>query len=392
METPLSTKRITRSQAKASANIKSNNSRKVEESEKDVAKSSRQRSGIQQQQQQQQQDRSALLDITNDSPIVGLAVKGGLMETPSSSLAKHRRIKQTPGSGEALLRGQVKTLLQKVEEEAELSKLPIEDGPVPHLKGFILNSPMGLLAPTPANTPNLGMEQCLKGTDTGSSSSLPSPPVVIDEQINIFQVVNGILDGEKQDVLDSQKSLTRSLLMDFSEKLEKSDSSDCSSVLTYQGGLDGESEGREKSPADDENASVWSIQVNASTCDDEEEEGLEQEEYEYFYEGDEEEEEEEDEGDDESELVDELCKGMNKMSVCDEKKFAGKHTRFVYDTDDEIIGREEAGEEESGASSAIGSSPGVLRLKGLPTPKGKHFRFPDGEEEEEEEKMAEEDK
>jgi len=64
---------------------------------------------------QQNQDRCALMDVTNDSPIVGLA--GGNLETPS---AKQRgsRVKNTPGSGEALLRGQVKTLMQMVEEEA----------------------------------------------------------------------------------------------------------------------------------------------------------------------------------------------------------------------------------------------------------------------------------
>ncbi|MFQ6636361.1 hypothetical protein Gotur_013443, partial [Gossypium turneri] len=75
------------------------------------------------------QERSALIDITNDSPIVGLA-----METPSSAIGKQRSSRaksmmMTPGSGEALLRGQVKTLLQKVEEEAEVSKVTMESRP-----------------------------------------------------------------------------------------------------------------------------------------------------------------------------------------------------------------------------------------------------------------------
>lgn len=60
---------------------------------------------------------------------------------------------KTPGSGEALLRGQVKTLLQKVEEDAELSKRSSEHKRFSHLKGCFVNSPTGLLAPTPANTP-----------------------------------------------------------------------------------------------------------------------------------------------------------------------------------------------------------------------------------------------
>ncbi|KAF2290851.1 hypothetical protein GH714_015812 [Hevea brasiliensis] len=118
---------------------------KIEDSEKGVSN---------QQEEVEQQDRSALIDITNDSPIVGLAM--GSLGTPSSAIAKQRsnRVKNnnTPGSGEALLRGQVKSLLQKVEEEAELSKISLENRPFLHIQGFV-SSPMGLLAPTPANTP-----------------------------------------------------------------------------------------------------------------------------------------------------------------------------------------------------------------------------------------------
>lgn len=93
-----------------------------------------------------QEDRSALIDITNDSPIVGLA-----MQTPPSGFMVKRnysRIKSTPGSGEALLRGQVKTLLHKVEEGTELNH-SIKTRPFIHL----FTSPIRLLAPTPANTP-----------------------------------------------------------------------------------------------------------------------------------------------------------------------------------------------------------------------------------------------
>lgn len=106
------------------------------------------------------------------------------METPSSSIMKHRssRAKNTPGSGEALLRGQVKTLLQKVEEEAELSKLSLESRPFLHLKG-IVNSPAGLLAPTPANTPQVP-NLCGDGSLSANrdvASEAPSP--VVEEQL-----------------------------------------------------------------------------------------------------------------------------------------------------------------------------------------------------------------
>lgn len=80
---------------------------------------------------------------------------GLAMQTPSSGVAVvgKSRIKSTPGSGEALLRGQVKNLLQKVEEEEAhlITKISVESRPFIHL----VTSPMGLLAPTPANTPKV---------------------------------------------------------------------------------------------------------------------------------------------------------------------------------------------------------------------------------------------
>lgn len=121
------------------------------------------------------QERSALIDITNDSPIIGLA-----MVTPSSAVSKKRVIigQTTPGSGEALLRGQVKNLLQKVEEEADLSKVSLDHRPFLHLQGFV-NSPLRLLAPTPANTPHLNP------SENGLPSVTPSP---VEEKIIISQV------------------------------------------------------------------------------------------------------------------------------------------------------------------------------------------------------------
>ncbi|KAJ6697101.1 hypothetical protein OIU85_003459 [Salix viminalis] len=339
METPSSIKRVTRSQTLA---LNTNNniplSRKIEySSDKGVTKSRRMNA------KQQLQDRSALIDITNDSPIVGLAM--GSLETPSSSLAKQKnsRVKNnilnTPGSGEALLRGQVKTLLQKVEEEAELSKLSLENRPFLHLQGFV-NSPMGLLAPTPANTPQV---PDLSGDDI--VLALP----VIEEKLKICQEVSEIFDVKKQDSLESQKSLTRSLLLDFSEKSESIDSSDCSYALTYQGD---------------------NCEVNASTNDEEEqEEVIEEEEEEYFCYRVNYEDAEDEEAADVGGLLDELCEGISKISVKEKvmAKFEGKHTRFAYNSDDEIV--------EEVADCEDEDSDDDFRLKGLPTPKGKHIRF-----------------
>ncbi|GMH06544.1 hypothetical protein Nepgr_008384 [Nepenthes gracilis] len=357
METP-STSIVIRSQTPASLSNSANDTnaapipRKGEDFEKDLSKS-RKKSTV--------QDRSAFVDITNDSPIIGLA--NGRLETPLSSAAKQRnyQCKRTPGSGEALLRGTVKTLLQKVEEEAEFSKLSSEKNrPFLNLKR-LLNSPMGLLAPTPANTPQLlSNNETLK--DELMGSVLESP---IEDQC-ISQVVREIFDGKSGvEEADSVKSMiTRSLLMDFSDKSEMTESvSDCSSVVTYQESREGEESeySKGKSPVEEDDASIWSIQVNASTQDEDEDELIAEEPT-----------EEEDYYDEEGE---ELCKGMSKMSVN-----VGKHIRFVYNSDDEIV---EEKEDDCGAVCAgQWSEASVLRLKGLPTPKGKHLRFPVEEKEE----------
>lgn len=68
--------------------------------------------------------RQPLFDITNDSPITSLTTK----ETPTnrnvSSVKTGSTDKRTPFSGESLLRCQVQTLLQKVEEEKDGSSVP----------------------------------------------------------------------------------------------------------------------------------------------------------------------------------------------------------------------------------------------------------------------------
>ena len=103
---------------------------------------------------------AALHDISNDSPIVGLAAGGlhGTDRTPASAAAKTRRRapRRTPGSGEALLRGQVKALLHKVEEEQGcVPTALVRPARIQELLG-VSRSPAQLLAPTPANTPQIG--------------------------------------------------------------------------------------------------------------------------------------------------------------------------------------------------------------------------------------------
>ncbi|XP_074580962.1 uncharacterized protein LOC141837466 [Curcuma longa] len=86
------------------------------------------------------------------------------------------------------------------------------------------------------------------------------------------------------------------------------------------------------------------------------------------------------EGEEENEGLDDLCEGLKKMWMEEEKpklpEFTGKHTRFVYNSDDEIEAEEAVGE-----SKLVSLS--VLVLKGLPVPEGKHLRFQEEDESEE---------
>lgn len=161
-------------------------SEKVEGTEKGVVKS-KQRTG---------QDRSALFDITNDSPIVGLAM--GSLETPSSYVSKRKNCGSisknvgTPGSGEALLRGQVKTLLQKVEEEAEISKISVDGGIRPFHRGVII----GLPAPTPNNTPqvsNLSGNGSAENKGLASVTSSPVPEEFAFSQVCFRYLISSFL-------------------------------------------------------------------------------------------------------------------------------------------------------------------------------------------------------
>jgi len=163
---------------------------------------------------------------------------------------------------------------------------------------------------------------------------------------------------------------------------------------------------------DNDEASLWSIQVNVSSpngreqadaesllrdqeVEEEGEEEYEEEEEEEEYEDEEEEEEEAEEHDCGGEEYSKLCEGLNGLRVeekgVNENKpqglmppFMGKHTRFVYNSDDELEACEEI---DAVKSQSV--SPSVTRLTGFPTPVGKHLRFPEGEapgEEEKEEK------
>ncbi|THU44799.1 hypothetical protein C4D60_Mb02t11170 [Musa balbisiana] len=70
-------------------------------------------------------------------------------------------------------------------------------------------------------------------------------------------------------------------------------------------------------------------------------------------------------------------KKKKKMSMLNDEprlpEFTGKHTRFIYNSDDEMVR-----EKEAMGGAAV--SPSVLVLKGLPRPQGKHLRFQEEDE------------
>ncbi|KAL4582704.1 hypothetical protein LXL04_007263 [Taraxacum kok-saghyz] len=302
METPQSSRRITRSQALAMAPENSNShttttivsSRDENEEFMTGVSKSRQKNG-----KHQEREKSALFDITNGSPIVGLAT--GSLKTPLYSKKRmmisntETKNATTPGSGESLLRGQVKTLLQKVEEEGVISKISFEPNPLFHKR--FLNSPMAVLAPTPANTPQV--YDFSTTNKNGLESFIVSP---VAENFNFTQMLQEVISSPDEE--DKGENVTRSLFMDFSEKFEVS-----------------------------EDASLWSVQVNASTSEE--------------YKDD------EDCADCNDDGIDEICDGISKISVAN---FTGKHIRFVYNSDGELEGEEEESSSPPPPSSSSSSS------------------------------------
>lgn len=270
--------------------------------------------------------RPALSDVTNDSPITGVAKEAFTIKTPNRVQA----CKNTPGSGESLLRGQVKSLLQKVEEEAEfVNKISSENRPPFRvLLDLPAPSPVQMLAPTPANTPQvIEIVQPVKPEET--------VPLVIQEE---------------------ESALSRTLLFDSPDSENTDNTSSISSSLSYQGSGIRSSVNK---CVEDDSSSAWSLQVNVSLEDEDEEETI---------------------TDFDEEEYDDLCDGINKINMDEEKvelpEFEGKHTRFVYDSDDEEI----KGEELIVRDKVV--SPNAVVLKGLPVPEGKHLRFHEEEEDE----------
>ncbi|RWW00435.1 hypothetical protein BHE74_00005037 [Ensete ventricosum] len=324
METPSSTGRSTRSQVAAECTAAScfTLSSLGSEKSKQEESHSRSRNG---------EEGAGLVDVTNDSPVVGLAAGRLLVEKTASSSAVESQVRasRTALSGEEVLRGQVRTLLQKVEEDAELVNKLLVGNPTPLFSSLLslAKSPMQLLAPTPANTPQ---NPDLNDSKEGFSSVGFASPCVYPEQD----------DRLKVSCEELTSSFTRSSLRYL--------------FLRY--------------------ILIILVQVVAAFQNAEERLGPQELLINRTLTFDSPDKSDVSSGDDEE--LDGLCEGLKKLWVLDVKhrfaEFTGKHTRFIYNSDDEIEGEEEV----------TAASPSVLVLKGLPTPEGKHLRFQEEEEEE----------
>ena len=182
--------------------------------------------------------------------------------------------------------------------------------------------------------------------------------------------------------------LNRALVFDDSP--EKSDVSNGSAVSFQVSSTGSCTDKSSSSSPEDDSSSAWSVQVHASSeKGDEEELGVEEEDLgEYTEEGEdlgeytEEGKKWEENSDDD--CFDDLCEEMSGMTVVDEEErkaglpqFEGKHTRFIYNSDDEIEREEVVDAAEARAEL------GALMLRGLPVPEGRHLRFHEDDEDEE---------
>ena len=197
-----------------------------------------------------------------------------------------------------------------------------------------------------------------------------------------MQVIAASLPPPQAEEKLGECQLNRALVFDDSpEKSDESNGSVVSSSVSLQESSTGSYMDKSSSSPEDDSSSAWSIQVHASSeKGDEEELGVEELAAEYT----EEEEEEDWEEDSDDDCYDDLCEEMSRMTVLDEEEkkaglpqFEGKHTRFIYNSDDEIEREEVADAAEARAEL------GALMLRALPVPEGRHLRFHDEEDDEE---------
>ncbi|CAM6114513.1 unnamed protein product [Calypogeia fissa] len=425
--------------------------------------------------------RPPFTDLTNDSPISGLipAKLAGIAGIACESNPRSRLRPADRPIGEDLLRMQVTSLLRKVESEALVLQNNHNVKALPATKD-LLESPMRLAAPTPANTPaTAGVAVAVR--EVKAVAMLPpiaiaSPVCNVDATKKLERISPAFVSTaellsaiEETSTVVQEQPTTRTLKFDSPERQVPGIEGEFSSIevptpasvssMEILTSIE-ESEGlgnrtlRFDSPqkaipdaeilselfspsahphprihaTEDEDS--WSVIVNVFSpekllegADDTthfvdvpttsevdtqtvefiqnvlvdpeiDQEPLaeipslwERREYDdedYADEGEDEEDDEEEDNFEQGteafdEACEELCKGISTINMGGEGSkgllptFEGKHTRFIYHSDDEEEFEEEIVSDKK--TLVVVDCPGKTKLMGLPTPKGKHIRF-----------------
>lgn len=300
--------------------------------------------------------RRPLLDLTNDSPISGLALdRDDEPETPTPNTVRRYLpdCMQTPGTGESLLRHQVRSLLQRVEAETlkPLSNLRS----LCHPNGYT-PSPSRLLAPTPLNTPDSAVLPNPFGTGNNGLLSNESDQTIESRKESSVNSSNEItphpevIDAVKLNATSPEKPLPRTLMFDSTEEAD-ADADTEASVASPSSVISSE-DGQKLRNLEDDEVSEWSMQVNISSPCPEQADDYALGENDGDAQADDFSENEVNVDDEENEFIEnqeclELCEELRRVSVHDDgvhlekiPPFAGKHTRFVYNSDGDLEGME----------------------------------------------------
>ncbi|CAK9227470.1 unnamed protein product [Sphagnum troendelagicum] len=289
--------------------------------------------------------RKPLADRTNDSPIFGLTpcgnkIGGGRKSSPiyeRTPISKLRSFKScTPGTpGEEILRSQVNLDVLKAVEKVSISLGSLRPVCSLYSQFLILQSPSPEL---------LNLDGLLQPVLSAESLAL---------HFDVQQVITRMEDekpeakGEDEEGCDGEADTDG-----------VSDQTELPNLWKQRGG-------RSVKITEGSMKMVNAASQETTTND-------EYQEYEGNYEADEEEEE--------GGEYEELCRGISHISMRDSRDgfgpppFAGRHTRFHYNSEGEIDSVQ-VDEEEDMEKSPEATPTTVMRLRGLPSPKGKHLRF-----------------
>ncbi|CAM6049345.1 unnamed protein product [Sphagnum compactum] len=305
--------------------------------------------------------RKPLADRTNDSPIYGLTpcgnkTGGGRKSSPiyeRTPISKLRSFKScTPGTpGEEILRSQVQSMLEKVKANEQSTGDALQY----YSPLFSSSSAGGSMSQSQYYTP---------------ATSFP----IVDSQSPVFPLSTKFQEEGLQaqtDIFDVRQVITR--MEDEKPEAKGEDEEGCDGEADTDGVSDQtelpnlwKQRGGRSVKITEGSVKMVNVASQETTTNEEYQE----------YEGNYEVDEEEEEGGE----YEELCRGISHISMRDSRDrfgpppFAGRHTRFHYNSEGEIDSVQ-VDEEEDMEKSPEATPITVMRLRGLPTPKGKHLRF-----------------